>query len=345
MLHALKRPIQNIVKPSTRNFSKSPIRKPSIKEVWDDFHTKTSNKIHCFARMSIMDTVLETQKNLHKKDIMINFYNNFFDNHYLKDPHISPIVNTLINEGVSQNKMKLIFSDHMAMRAPTLESGVTLLRDLIQSGLWEFKLKIKSNNDQGVKNAFQITNIGGEKQLALTLCRSELGDDVFNSGQNMIPKYIFLSSYIGEEKNQMINLYQGPSSPLLDAPFLNHECAYLSPAINLSQKYGAAAPNHFTVNINELCKHTRFNNLEEVHAFLKSCGFKENERLAVKKDNDVNQRGFLGNDMYVEILERIPNSFGTFPDGFSSSSENISRIGSSIGYQSIINEEKGLNHG
>ena len=345
MIHSLaKRPFiagpKNLFLGKRLNSSKK-----SIHEDWKDFHKLMDSKIQVYVRMSIMDTVLETRPTIYKREQIIDYYNDFFENHYLKDTSVKPIIDTLIDEGVDKNSIKEIFSDHMAMRSPTLESGVGLLKDLIQSGLWEFKLTIKSNVNNGIKNSFQFTNIGNKQQLALTLCRTNTGDEIFNRGENMIPKYIFLSALIGSNEDQLKCLYQGPMNPFKDHPILHQNCSYLSPLIRLSQEYGAGAPNHFTININELCNKTRFKNIDEVHAFLKSKGFRENQSLSVIKDKDVKQYGYLGNNVYVELLERFAGLHGSFPDGFSLNSENISRIGSSIGNEFEFNNKNILNHG
>ena len=68
------------------------------------------------------------------------------------------------------NNLKEQMNDHMAFRAPNEATGLTMIKELIESGLYQFKFQLNSNTLEKSKLAITKINIANGNQYGITYC-------------------------------------------------------------------------------------------------------------------------------------------------------------------------------
>ena len=147
-----------------------------------------------------------------------------------------------------------------------------------------------------------------------------------------MPNYFFVSMRhnIDEEPNLYLSLEKSFNMEAM--PELKSD-SYFEPAKTLTDKEGAGAANHLTIDINKLIQMKLCKDIDSFKEdVLKHTTYQENVSLAVKDCPDVKQYAFKTIDdegVYVELLERY--TYGslahTHVEGFSTDKRNIERIG------------------
>ena len=262
-----------------------------------------------------------------------NFINAYFNKTYCLDGAVKPVTQFLINKkGLSETQVKQAFRDHMALRAPNIRSGVSLIQGLIGSGTYEYKSYLNSNNFVSIKRAIQETQIAGGNQVAVSLCATPSG---INYG---MPTYLFVSM-----RNCGLSepdIYTGLETPFDTKRISSLESdPYWQPAEALTSVHGAGAANHFTLSINQLIQLGVCTDIQDFRSqILSENGCEENSALTVKDCPDVEQYALKGTQVYVEYLSRsqFKKNPQQYVEGFSTDTENINRIGGHVGPSSAV---------
>ena len=64
-----------------------------------------------------------------------SFVSHYFNHVYLMDPAVQSVVQFLKQKGLADAQINDSFKDHMALRSPNIASGISLPKDLIDSGV------------------------------------------------------------------------------------------------------------------------------------------------------------------------------------------------------------------
>ena len=291
------------------------------------------NRVNYISTLNASDSLNELNKKLNsiefasQKDLFddgVLFYQNYFDS-YLKKESVKPMIAYFESKGLLDADIKDIFKDHMAVRMPNKESGFAFIKDLIERGLYEYKSCLLTNGESP-KFGVQTINMAGGSQIAVTLSASK------EAIKAQMPTYFFVSmrQNLYKESNLYLGLEKSFNMDVL--PTLKSD-SYFGPAYVLTDKEGAGAANHLTIDINKLIQMKLCKDIDSFKEdVLKHTRYQENYALAIKDCPDVKQYAFKTiNDegVYVELLERY--KFGsladTYVEGFSTDKRNIERIG------------------
>ena len=298
-------------------------------------HRETQNRVRNFTtsptHIRSVNKALVTMEATQSEryfEVTQQHFNNYFNSIYRHHPSVVPTINFLNSKGITN--IQNIFSDHFALRAPNIPTGIQMCEGLIGSGTYTYAPKLKSNGPENVKSAIHETQIAGGRQVAVTLCAT---NKAIAAG---LPHFCFLSMRVEDQPEE--NLFQGLKLPF--KPLAIND-PYWAPAKELSDQYGAISPNHFAISINQLIKDSHFKSIKDFRSqILQMPGCEENPSLSVVNCPDVEQYALKGHQLYVEMIQRefyLPGSDKQFKKteyvpGFSTQTENINRIGGHIGH-------------
>ena len=259
-----------------------------------------------------------------KSNEFISFFNGALET-YLKMKSIKPVITFLETKGIRNIKQEM--NDHMALRTPNLETGVAMIQDLIQSGLYKFEYHLESNATSGEKLAICDINIAGGSQYGVTLIATS------KAKNHHLPNYVFISIRLDHENSA--NLYQDMNKPFkLCNDLTIYKSDFWKPAHKLTLEHGAFFPNHFTLKVTpKILETLKCKSIYELKSLFDEHGFEENKSVAVTECPDVTQFALKSTDnsenlgVYFEYLYRHAGKNGNLIHGFSTDTTNINRIG------------------